>query len=429
MNWLLLILFLFQSKAPVSSRIDPAKQKQIEALAQEWFKARPATCFEDWNAKKYSDLVEKAKVLDPIASESSRPVREEIWKIARKIGPKFDNTPEFQTKWGKGTFSITNPGPGRGLIIGLHGGGPGAGDKGEAQGNWASPTLKSKLVGIYPQAINLVHDAWNTVEGERFVLTLIEMAKRTYDIDPDRVFFAGFSMGGTGSWFMAGRHPDLLAGSMPFHGVIFPEKDGDTIVRLHHGLLPNVRHVPMYYTTGSVDKNCPPESYIFAENVLKKLREEHGGDYEINYRCVPGLDHSFPAGEPQKGFDWILSRKRKTFPKKLTWEMTTNPYPQGEGRYIVHDFYWLRCNEPSDNMKIEAEIKDQTVDIKIDRHAPTGFTVFLSSELLDMNKEMKLIVNGETKFQGLLAPSFSAILETLSARFDRNLVLDHRIDF
>ena len=66
-------------------------------------------------------------------------------------------------------------------------------------------------MGMYPQGIRLVHDTWNTVHGERFTLTLIEIAKAQYEVDPDRVYSMGFSMGGTGSWFLAGRHPDLLA--------------------------------------------------------------------------------------------------------------------------------------------------------------------------------------------------------------------------
>src|SRR5262249_24974900 len=160
------------------------------------------------------------------------------------------------------------------------------------------------------QAIRLVHDAWCTAEGERFVLTLIEMCKRTYDIDPDRVFVAGFSMGGTGSWGLCGRHPPLFAGGMPFHGVLFHDaQQADHPPQIHdrqHGLLPNVRHVPLYYTTGSIDKNCFPYSYVLAEKLLDGLRAAHPGDYEINFRCVPGLAHAFAPGEPQAACQWLL---------------------------------------------------------------------------------------------------------------------------
>lgn len=406
-----------------------AQQKAAEILAHEWFKARPATAFEDWDPKKKAELLVKAKAIGPLSAPQAKSLREILWKIARKYGPRLEAGSELPTKWGEAAFTVVNAGPGRGLLLGLHGGGPGSGDRSEAASHWGSSLGKTKLIGVFPQAIRLEHDAWNTVEGERFLLTLIEMAKRTYDIDPDRVYCAGFSMGGTGSFFLAGRHPHLLAGALPFHGVIFAEKEGEEIRRLHHGLLPNVRHVPLYYTTGSEDGNCPPESYVFAEKVLDRLRQEHGGGYEVNFRCVPGLAHAFPPGEPQKGLDWMLPRRRVALPRALTWEATTDPFPQGEGRIGVRDFYWLRCEEPSDGMKVEAEIRGQEIELTIEKHPPQGFTVFLSPEMLDPAQEVRLVVNGERRFQGLLQPSVSCLLETLSARLDRRMAFEYRIDF
>lgn len=426
--FLLALLALAQSK-PAPAGLDAAKQKAIESFASEWFQARPATAFEEWDSAKRQALLEKAKSLDPIPAPAIPWIRDALWKAARKFGPKLDPAKPLETKWGKGSYFVGNAGKDRGFLLGLHGGGPGAGDKGEAAGNWSAPLAKSKLIGVFPQAIQLVHDAWNTVEGERFAITLLEMAKRTHDIDPDRVFTAGFSMGGTGSWFLAGRHPDLFAGAMPFHGVIFVEKEGGEIRRIHHGLVPNVRHVPLYYTTGEVDANCPPESYLFAEKLLSKLREDHGGDYEVNFRCVPGLAHAFPPGEPEKAFAWMLARKRKTFPKTLTWEYTADPFPQDEGRLAKRDFYWLHCKEPSENMKIEGKIEGQTVNLQIERRPPSGFAVYLGPELLDCGKEVVLTVNGEKKFQGQLQPTLTALIETMSSRFDRSMVYAYRIEF
>ncbi len=419
----------------VSDKLDAKKRKEIEKLANEWFEARPATWFDDWDPKTREALLERAKALDPIPESSVKEVRELLWKTARKHGPKLDGAASLETRWGKAGYSMLNAGTKRGLLVGLHGGGPGAGDKSEAQGTWSAPLGKWKLLGLFPQAVRLEHDAWNTVEGERFVLTLIEMAKRTYDIDPDRVFAAGFSMGGTGSWFLAGRHPHLFAGALPFHGVIFPEREGDPktgkILRIHHGLVPNVRHVPLYYTTGTEDTNCNPDSYLFAQTVLKELREKHPGDYEADFRCVEGLAHAFAPGEPQKAFEWMLSRERKTFPKTLTWELTVHPWPQSEGRLLPRDFYWLRCNipEPTEKMQVEAEVLSHSVQIRIAREAPKGFTVYLSKELVDLDQDIDLYVNNEKIWSGRLQPSFSALLESLSARLDRNMVFDRRIDF
>ncbi|HLQ37161.1 MAG TPA: PHB depolymerase family esterase [Planctomycetota bacterium] len=418
---------------------DAARKKAVEALANDWFKARPATRFDDWDDKTHAALLARAKALDPLPDTAIKEVRALLWKAARGHGPKLDPSKPIDTHWGKAGYALDNAprgaaGAGLGLLVGLHGGGEGAGDKSEAAAAWNAALAKNKLIGIYPQAIQLVHDAWCTPEGERFVLTLIEMAKRTYDLDPARVYSAGFSMGGTGTWWLCGRYPQLFAGGMPFHGVLFndgQQTDHESqITSVQHGLIPNVRHVPLYYTTGSVDHNCLPYSYEYAARLLDELRKTHPGDYEINYRCVPGLAHAFAPGEPAAACKWLLGRKRLTFPKTVTWEALVNPtFPPGDGRARVHGSYWLRCDAPVEKMLVEAEIQGQTVALKVERHEPKGFTVYLCADLIDVTKEVTITCNGEQKYRGTPAASLVAMIETMSEFFDRELVFDRRVDF
>ena len=412
--------------------LDSSKRQAIEKLAEEWFSARPATALEDFDPNKRAKLVERAKALDPIPASSEKEIRALLWKSARKHGARLDPKSPMQTKWGRAAYSVANaPGgdaPKMGLLIGLHGGGPGAGDKSEAQGVWSAPLAKQNLVGIFPQAIQLVHDAWDTPEGERFVVSLVEMAKRTYDIDPDRVMVAGFSMGGTGSWFHAGRHPHLYAAAFPFSGVIFPDRRDGKVHAIHHGLVPNVRHVPLYYTAGADDTQCPPDTYVFAEEMLAKLRADHDG-YETHFQLAPKVAHAFPAGEPQGAFEFMTNKKRRTFPKTLTWEVSASPLPDGDGRLVSRDFYWLRFESPADFQRTEAKIEGQEVHVTVTKkEPPLGLTIYLSPELLDVTKEVTVFVNDIVKFRGVLEPSFSAILESMSARLDRSMVFDRRIE-
>jgi predicted esterase len=287
---------------------------------------------------------------------------------------------------------------------------------------------------VFPQAIQLVHDAWCTAEGERFVLTLIEMSKRTYDLDPDRVFAAGFSMGGTGTWWLCGRWPQLFAGGMPFHGVLFndaQQTDHESrITSVQHGLMPNVRHVPLYYTTGTDDRNCIPYSYEFAAPLLDALRKAHPGDYEIQYRCVPGLAHAFAPGEPAAACKWILGRRRTAVPKTVTWEALVDPgFPKNDGHMHVTGCYWLRCDTPVERMLVEAEVQGQNVTLQVQRHDPTGFVVYLSSALVDVGRPVTITCNGEKKYEGTPPASLAAMLETLSESFDREQVFERRVEF
>jgi hypothetical protein len=52
----------------------------------------------------------------------------------------------------------------------------------------------------------------------------------------------------------------------------------------------------------------------------------------------------------------------------------------------------------------------------------SSFTVFLNDKLVDMEKEIKITVNGAVKFTGKLSRRLPVILETLATREDLNMV-------
>jgi len=54
--------------------------------------------------------------------------------------------------------------------------------------------------------------------GETDVLRAVDEASRLFPVDPDRVYLAGNSMGGTGAWHVATRFPDRFAAIMPVSG-------------------------------------------------------------------------------------------------------------------------------------------------------------------------------------------------------------------
>jgi hypothetical protein len=332
---------------------------------------------------------------------------------------------------------VSGAGRGKGLIVGLHGGGEGVGSASEAT-KWK---LKG-CMGMYPQGIRLVHDTWNTVHGERFVLSLIEIAKAQHQVDPDRIFIAGFSMGGTGSWFLAGRHPDLFAGAMPYHGVFMatprsqvPTKEA--VGGIQPGTLPNVRNLAMWYTTGMVDRNCMPGTYLFAWDRLLELREEDPEGYrKIHFKAWDGVAHAFPPGEPGKGYAFMAKQMRDTFPETIVWEYLARPMPRPTSedrgkcdRLEKRFYYWLKCDEPRDRTTIRATRKGNEIDITISgmRRDPRGLTVLLNEEMIDPEKDVVVRANGREVYRGKPKPDLWTVLETLDARLDTRMVFDRRI--
>ncbi len=49
-----------------------------------------------------------------------------------------------------------------------------------------------------------------------------QLANYAYDIDQDRVYMVGISMGGFGTWEFAARGPDLFAAAVPMAGFSDP---------------------------------------------------------------------------------------------------------------------------------------------------------------------------------------------------------------
>jgi hypothetical protein len=446
------------SAAPaLGGDVDPGKwlksnKSKVGKLAKEWWQQRPPTHFVDWDQEHRSELLARAAALGPLPEfqadnqkASIDALIELIWKPLEKnwaagVGTAKKGKVTFQTPYGEAWFLLSTTKSKRGekpaLILGLHGGGENAGDAAPAQNTWNT----SGTVGIFPQGIHLVHDTWNTVEGERFLLTLLDYAKTSMDVDPDRIYVAGFSMGGTGSWFMAGRHTDLLACSMPCAGVLMASPKSqvaspDEIRAVQHGLIPNVRNLAMYYFIGLADTNCMPGTYLYVERMLKKLKEDDEGGYgKINFRTIEGLAHAFPPGEPAAAKEFMLQQKRDTFPEKIVWEYAADPFPQytqGEAceRLVKRDFYWLSCENPMDFQTIRAERKGNTFTVTTKGTASglKGISVRLNAKMIDPNEDVIIIGNGVEVYRGKPEPSLADVFDSLDSRLDRSMVFDRHV--
>jgi hypothetical protein len=419
----------------VSAAPPKVDRKAIEALGTRWWKARPKTKFETWDPKAREALLAEARALGALPEGALAEVRDALWKGARKHGPAGDG--EIATPYGKATWiEKGRGGPKSGLVVGLHGGGEGAGSASEAAGAWPFPGC----MGMYPQGIRLVHDTWNTVHGERFVLTLVEIAKARHDVDPDRVYVAGFSMGGTGSWFFAGRHPDLFAGAIPAHGVLMaapksqvPRKED--VREMQHGFLPNVRNLAVSFFTGLEDRNCMPGTFLYAWDRIQELKAADPGGYEkVRFAAHERLAHAFPPGEPRRSIEYVTSERRVALPRKVVWEHASEPYPLPEteedravGRYVSKDFYWLHCERPLDRTTVRASIEDNVVEVALDGGDPADWWVWLDPRLVDVARDVVVRVDGKEVWKGRPVPDVATVLESLDARVDRTLCFDRRV--
>ncbi|MFY9553571.1 MAG: prolyl oligopeptidase family serine peptidase [Blastocatellia bacterium] len=132
-------------------------------------------------------------------------------------------------------------------------------------------------------------------DAEKDVMDVIAEVRRVYNIDPDRIYLTGHSMGGFGTWSVAMSHPDVFAAIAPVSGgANFP------------GGMSKIVHIPELVIHGDNDPTVPVERSRVMVAMGKKL------GVEIKYIEVPGGDHGNVVAPTFKNvFDWFDTHKRK----------------------------------------------------------------------------------------------------------------------
>ncbi len=125
------------------------------------------------------------------------------------------------------------------------------------------------------------------------LMDFIAQLKAEYNIDEDRVYLTGFSMGGYGTWFTAMSKPELFAAIIPICG---------------GGMCWNsdVLTMPTWVFHGSEDKRVPT---VYSELMVEGMRS-HGLD--VTYTRIDGAGHHIWNDVYNADLlDWLLSHKRQ----------------------------------------------------------------------------------------------------------------------
>ena len=123
---------------------------------------------------------------------------------------------------------------------------------------------------------------------------LLDEVMEAYDVDDDRVYLTGLSMGGFGTWAWASENPDRFAAIAPICGGGDPEEAW------------KLRHLPVWVFHGAKDMVVPISSSEVMVNALKDY------DAEVEFTVYPeaGHDSWTETYANPAFFDWLLSHKR-----------------------------------------------------------------------------------------------------------------------
>ncbi len=141
------------------------------------------------------------------------------------------------------------------------------------------------------QVVELVNNAWKPDE----LIQLVDHIIAELNVDPDRVYVTGLSMGGYGTWRVAAAYPDRFAAAVPICGGGDPKS-----------LAKPLSKVPIWAFHGAKDTTVPMKE---SQDLVDAIRQEHG---DVQLTVYPDAGHnSWTATyDNPKVYDWLLAHRR-----------------------------------------------------------------------------------------------------------------------
>lgn len=116
-----------------------------------------------------------------------------------------------------------------------------------------------------------------------------------YPVDQDRVYLTGLSMGGSGTWHLAGTYPERFAAIAPICGTGYPFYAEE---RIHN--------LPAWVFHGDADPIVP---VAYSQRMVDALRAKGA---EVRFTIYHGVDHDAwtPTYNNPELYQWFLQHQR-----------------------------------------------------------------------------------------------------------------------
>lgn len=126
--------------------------------------------------------------------------------------------------------------------------------------------------------------------SEKDVMNVLELVRKEFNVDKERIYLMGHSMGGGGTWHLGLKHPDLWAGLGPIAPAIFRAPSE----------LEKIKHLPVILVQGDADKLVPVAGARRWAEKMKELKMTHeyievagGGHVDVAFQNLPRIFEFF----------------------------------------------------------------------------------------------------------------------------------------
>ena len=303
-----------------------------------------------------------------------------------------DSLPFWYASYGNAPFGE------RSLWISMHGGGGTTHKFNDGQWNNQKRLYKpSEGIYVAPRAPWNAWNMWFQEPIDKMFEELIQMMIVCKGVNPNKVYLMGYSAGGDRVFLAAPRLADHFAAASMMAG-----HPGDV------GLL-NLRNLPFMIWCGADDSayNRNMECAKRGEE-MDALQEKTPEGYIHQTHILEGKGHWMDR-EDAAALPWMEKFVRNPYPQALVW---------CQEEVLRESFYWISVPREEIMRGKEVRIRVKKNTIHIERCDYSRLTFYLNDSIVNLDKKVKVMKDGQMLFKGKVARSERVMTETMEQRGD-----------
>lgn len=356
---------------------------------------------------------------DRLVADREDAVRRVVWEAFRAAPLHEKAKKDFeqnQVRFDKYLSAYTirkvgkRPANGWPLFIALHGGGGAPKEVNDSQWRIMQRYYRDQpgVTGYQYLALRAPNDTWNGFYDDYvppLIVALIRQFLLFGEVDSDKVYLLGYSHGGYGAFFLGPKIPDRFAA---VHSSAAAPTDGAISPR-------TLRNTRFTFMVGENDNAYGRRQRCEAfHKEIEKLKSENKGDYSVEMELKNGYGH---GGLPDRDkIQQMYAFNRNPAPRRLTWDLT-DP--------VIAQFYWLSVAHPAKGGSIDAQIRDNRIDITT--RQIEKFSLDLDGRLIDFGKPLRIVLDGKERTL-TVQPRMRTLCQSMIERGDPRLAFSCRVE-
>ena len=258
--------------------------------------------------------------------------------------------------------------------------------------------------------LNLDEGYGPSAPGMNSVIDALQNVTTRVNVDPTRVYLIGHSMSGHAVWNLALHYPTYFAAINPLAGLASADWQ-----RLRAMNLRNVLSVAWNDAGDTIIPVAKARDWI---HVLQRFK------CDVDYVETQNIGHVTTAAILDERYNKMRARTRDLYPRAVAlrsnrpetmfnrndWIQVYQMLHSGEDRklFFRHGTGYMTIYDST--CTLEATLSSPTkLDISSDNVETMRF--YFNDQMIDFSKPLAIVVNGKTRFDGLVKPSIAEMLK------------------